>query len=126
MLTDYQLFSLAQSWPVLAVIPFVVALYYLAGSPRHPGRRRLAAAPGVILLAAYGYALAVAPYAGPGQSGGWLGPFWFLLTLFIVAEAYCLARFDGIGWAHGLQLLLIPAGLLVWLLGTMTITHEWV
>ena len=125
MLTDYQWFALQQAWPVLVMLPPVAALYYFAGQPRHPARRRLAASPPLFLLAAYGYALAVAPRAGPLRAGDWIGPFWFLLVLFLVAEGYCLARFDGNGWTHALQLLLVPAAVLVWVLGTMTITQRW-
>lgn len=125
MLTDYQWFALQQSWPVLVMLPPVALLYYVADRRHDRVSRGLAASPALLLLLAYGYALAVAPLAGPLAAGGWIGPFWFLLALFLVAEGYCLARFNGNGWTHALQLLLVPAAVLVWILGTMTINQRW-
>ncbi len=125
MLTDYQWFALRQVWPVLVMLPPVAVLYYVAGRRGDRLRRSLAASPPLLLLLAYAYALGVAPRAGDLGAGDRIGPFWFLLALFVVAEGYCLARFNGNGWTHALQLLLVPGAVLVWILGTMTINQRW-
>jgi len=85
----------------------------------------MVAAHGVLLLVAFGYAVAVSPAIDHENWRQWIWPFWCLLVLFLFAVVYTFAQYEGNRWVHLVQLLVLPSGFLIWLVGTMTITHDW-
>lgn len=125
MLTDYQIFAIGQIWPVLFVPLVVSAVYWFSANNISIGKRLLVAVPGMLLLVAFGYAVAVSPGTGHGNWQKWIWPFWILLGFSLMATVYTFAGFKGNRWVHLTQLLLLPSGFLIWLVGTMTITHDW-
>ena len=125
MLSDYQIFALSQIWPVLFVPLFATALYWFTSRTKICSRRILISAHGVLLLASFSYALTVSPVTGYEKTQYWIWPFWFLLALSVISIFYTFFRFEGNRWVHLIQLLVIPSVLYIWLVGTMTITHDW-
>lgn len=124
-MTDYQLFALGEIWPAL-LVPLLTSITYYSLSPESRfGRRMLDAAHGILLVFAFAYAVAVSPYSTYQNAQSWIWPFWMLLGLFVVAVVHTLLRFRGNHWIHVVQLLLLPSAFLLWLVGTMTITHDW-
>ena len=125
MLNDYQIFAIGQIWPVLIVPLASTVLYWYLSSSTNTTRRLLASAHGALLLIAFVYAVAVSPMTGYENWKAWIWPFWVLLALFFVAILYAITRYEGNRWLHMFQLLVLPSGFLIWLVGTMIITHDW-
>jgi cell division protein FtsW (lipid II flippase) len=125
MLNDYQISAIGQIWPVLIVPLASTVLYWYLSTATNTTRRLLASAHGALLLIAFVYAVAVSPMTGYENWKAWIWPFWILLALFLVAILYTITRYEGNRWIHMFQLLVLPSGFLIWLVGTMTITHDW-
>jgi cell division protein FtsW (lipid II flippase) len=125
MLNDYQISAIGQIWPVLIVPLASTVLYWYLSTATNTTRRLLASAHGALLLIAFVYAVAVSPMTGYENWKVWIWPFWILLALFLVAILYAITRYEGNRWIHMFQLLVLPSGFLIWLVGTMTITHDW-
>lgn len=116
-MTDYQLFALGEIWPAL-LVPLLTSITYYSLSPESRfGRRLLDAVPGILLVLAFAYAVAVSPYSTYENAQSWIWPFWMLLGLFVVAVVHTLLRFRGNRWIHVVQLLLLPSAFLLWLVG---------
>jgi hypothetical protein len=49
-----------------------------------------------------------------------------MTCLFVVSVVYSLIFFKGPRAIHLLQLVQLPSALLIWLIGGMTISHEWI
>ncbi len=118
------MFAVGQIWPVL-LVPFFSTIIYYSFSKENGSRKLLVSMSGFILLGAFMYALLVSKYTESGPWNNWIIPFWVLLVCFVLFNIYSLVRFNGSKWFHLMQVALLPGAFLIWLVGTMTITHDW-
>ncbi len=125
MITDYMIFAAGQIWPVLLVPFFSTIIYYCYSKENRSIRKLLVSMGGLILLGAFVYALLVSKFTENGPWDNWIIPFWILLICFVLLNIYSLVRFNGNKWFHLTQVALLPSAFLIWLVGTMTITHDW-
>ena len=124
MLTDYQLSALGQIWVVL-LVPTITPFLYWFYSKNQIVLRAITSSHGAILLSAFFYAVAVSPRTGFNNWESWIIPFYMLLFVYVISIVVSLFKFKGNRWVHIALTLELPSAFLIWLVGTMTITHDW-
>jgi hypothetical protein len=112
----------AQFWLMLVFPAFIGVLYYVCchGSP---ARRLGAASPSIALLCAFAYAVAVSPWSGSDPSA-FLWLFWAMLGLYVACIGLAVALYRGEPAIHGLQVFQALNAAMIWIIGTITITHD--
>jgi len=121
----YQLFALSQMWIPMFAGAVIWFVYFLVSEAESSTRRLSAAAHGVLLLLAALYAVAISPWSA-GWRNGYVVPFLLILGLAAMSLIYSFSQFKGRrATVHVLLLLLLPSAAWIWLIGTMTITHDW-
>ena len=124
MLSEYQWFAMSQ-FGIYALGSLCAFLLYFGASKSPSAMQRLrTSAHGLWLLGAAGYAVLVAP-ASTGAVFAWLLPFWAMIVIFLASLIYGVFAFDGSRWVHLFQLVELPCAFVIWLVGSMTISHDW-
>jgi hypothetical protein len=119
--------SAQQKLLLLLLVPAAASLcYFLSSRTYFMWQRLLWSAHGFILLLAFAYAVAISPWTAHGNWRGLVWPYWGLSGLFVISVVYSLIAFQGHRAIHLLQLLQLPSALLIWFIGGMTISHEWI
>lgn len=123
MPSEYQLSTAHEAgWALIACL--VTSLGYFAASHRTRMPLRIAtASPGLIVLVAFGFALAVSPLTD-ARSVVALWIFNGLMLLALAADFAAIYAFEGKEWIHFLQLLFVPCLPWIWLVGGIAITHD--
>jgi len=124
LITDYQLSALSQIWIVL-LVPLATTILYWYHSKSQFARRVITSSHGLILLTSFLYAVAVCPITGLKNYDSWIIPFWLILILYLISLVVSLLKFEGNKIVHIALIAEIISAFLIWLVGTMTITHDW-
>jgi len=69
--------------------------------------------------------VAVCPITGLKNYDSWIIPFWLILILYLISLVVSLLKFEGNKIVHIALIAEIISAFLIWLVGTMTITHDW-
>ena len=125
MFDDYQISAIRQIWIILLVPLIVSVAYWLLSKDENRWRRIFSSLHGCFLLVSFFYAVLVSPITGIENYEFWIWPFYLLLLAFAVTMVFSLIRFQGSRWLHLSVLLLMPSAGMIWFVGTMTITHDW-
>ena len=125
MLTEYQQFALTMASPVFLILVAVFVVYLIVSRGASLKRRFETAAHTLLLILASVYTILVAPYSGR-LTGLWVLPFGLLLLAFLVSLIYSFTHFEGSPYVHLCQLIELPCAAYLFLIGLMTISHDWV
>ena len=104
----------------------VSGVYFAVSRDASRLARALSASHGLFLASAFAYAVTASHWSTTDTSSSFIWPFWLLLMGFVGSVAYSLFTFKGPGRIHVLQFVQMPCALLVWFVGSMMISHDWV
>lgn len=125
MLTNYQMFAIGQ-FGVFLIFPVIVMLIYWRSSLNEVFYEKiLVSSQGIFLLVSCVYAISVSPYTNVENWRSWALFYDAIFILFSLSSIYTLIKFKGNKNIHLLQALLIPNAGIIWLIGGMTLTHDW-
>jgi hypothetical protein len=119
----YQWFSFGQM-----LLPLIVAaatsVFYFSVLEARLTKRLAVASHGILLGLAAAYAIAVSPWSM--NRWEWFVPFCILVALSLVAVVYSLFQYRGDrNLVHCCQLFFLPSVAWIFLVGAMTISHDW-
>lgn len=124
-MSDYQTSAFGQLFIPLFVSAVTAFVYYAKAAGSNVWQRILFTLHSVALCLAAIYAVLIAPWS----SGQWeflIWPFYLLLVCFLLGFVYTLAKYNGPRELHFYQLAQVPSAAMIWFVGTMTITHDWI
>ena len=124
-MSDYQTSALGQLSIPLFISAVVGLVYYAKAAGSNARQRAAFALHSVALCLAAIYAVVISPWS----SDQWqllILPFYALLVFFLLGLVYTFIRYSGSREMHFFQLSQLPSAVMIWFVGTMTITHDWI
>ena len=125
MLNDYHISSLRQVWLALLLSICVSIVYWLASKANKKYERVIISSHGILLFLAFIYAVGISGVTSPANWRALILPFWGLLILSLISVVCTFLKYKGNKAMHLMQILVFPSAFFIWLIGTMTITHDW-
>lgn len=118
-MSDYQITTIRQIWLVLPYLLLVSGLYW------YFLRSFLKSVHGVAILFAFGYAVWVCEFTEFGSPLKFYIPMYVFLVLGLASMAYSFASFAGRKLVHLVHIFTLMSAFLVWFVGSMAISHDW-
>lgn len=120
VLTEYQLSAIDQVWYVIPYLLFVSGLYWVAS------KSVLQSSHGFAILIGFGYAVWVCEYTEFGPPSSYYIPLHIFLFIGLVSLAFSFKAFSGRKWVHSIHAVTLVSAFLVWFVGSMAISHDWI
>lgn len=119
-MSDYQITTLMQIWWVIPYLFFVSTLYWFLSYSF------LKSAHGILIILAFVYALVVCEYTEFGPPLKVYVPMYIFLIAGLASVAFSFKAFNGKSWVHIIHGFSLLSAFLIWLVGSMAISHDWI
>jgi hypothetical protein len=120
MLSEYQISTIRQIWPVLIFLGFVSVFYWIKT------KSFLQSAHGLLILISFFYAVVICEYTKFNPPGYYYWPLYALLLFGFASMIFSFRAWPGKKWLHAIHILTVISSFLVWLIGAMAIAHDWI
>lgn len=119
-MSNYQITTIEQIWMVIPYLIFVTILYWSSS------RSFLKSAHGALILLAFAYSVIVCEFTEFGPPQSVYVPMHILLVAGLVSIAFSFKAFQGRLWVHVIHVFTLLSAFLVWFIGSMAISHDWI
>ncbi|MEO9273850.1 hypothetical protein ABFY09_03240 [Marinomonas sp. 5E14-1] len=122
MLSEYQLSVLfLDDVRIFLIFALLISIAYFYAS-----KSILASLHGMLIIAAFLYAAIVSGHTDYGISAEYYWPLNILLLLALASAVYSIREFPGKRWVHLSHLGTCLSGVMIWFVGAMAISHDWI
>lgn len=106
--------------------PFVIYSVVVSGLYYYFSKKVLSSLHGLLIVLAFIYAAIIGGYTEYGVSSMYHWPLHILLISALASAAYSMREFCGKRWVHLAHLGTLVSSAMLWFIGSMAISHDWI